>query len=377
MRRKRIGRLFAGTLVLAVVLAGCSTAEDVAEAPAEAPAEEAPADGPWEPEFVDGVLQPTPDGFPSQPLTIMVIDEAGSDDGIYARQVQAIARELSPVEVNVVDRPDLGGYGTWEALSVIAEQPGGPEGHTSVVTTIPGATTDLLTTPVAEEFGVSIESLNFVLVTESVPWLILGRTDAPWGDSMEDLVAYAQENPGTVKYISRGPGAGLNLAFQEYMQVLGFDVETIVGGSLEEINIAVGAGAGDVAVNVAGVSLPFIEDGRLNVLSCTGPIDPCGGPFENPPNNMQSLTGAALDPWGSNRGLVVPDTTPAQNKAWLEALIREVISRQEFIDQRSQVPGLTMVAFNQEEALALQRTAYDIGLRVLGDADLLDPTLTD
>jgi tripartite-type tricarboxylate transporter receptor subunit TctC len=363
-------------MVLAVFAAGCAGSEEPAAQTPPAPTEE-PADGPYVPEFVDGVLQPTPGGFPSQPVTIMVVDEAGSDDGIYARQVQAIARGLSPVDVTVVDRPDLGGYGTWEALSVIKGQSGGPEGHIMVVTTIPGATSDLLSTPVAEEFGVTIESLNFVLVTESVPWLILGRADAPWGDSIEELVAFAKANPGTVKYISRGPGAGLNLAFQEYMQVLGFDVETIIGGSLEEINIAIGAGAGDIAVNVAGVSLPFIEDGRVKLLSCTGPIDPCGGPFQNPPRNMQSLTGAALDPWGSNRGLVVPDTTPAENKLWLEALIREVISQQEFIDQRQRIPGLTLVAFQQEEAIALQKTAYDIGLRVLGAAGLLDPTVVD
>ena len=360
-------------MVLAVLAASCSGNEEPA---AEAPA--APTEGaPYVPEFVDGVLQPTPSGFPSQDLTIMVVDEAGSDDGIYARQVQAIARELSGVNVNVVDRPDLGGYGTWEALSVIKGQTGGPEGHVMVVTTIPGATVDLLSTPVAEEFGVSIDSLNFVLLTEAVPWLIVGRTDAPWGDSIEELVTYAKANPGTVRYLSRGPGAGLNVAFQEYMQTLGFDVTTIIGGSLSEINIAIGAGQADIAVNVAGVSLPFVEDGRLKVLSCTGPIDPCGGPFNNPPRSMQSLTGAETDPWGSNRGLVVPDTTPAENKLWLETLIREVISRQEFIDQRSKVPGLTMVAYSHEQTLELQRAAYDIGKRVLGSAGLLDPTVVD
>jgi hypothetical protein len=32
----------------------------------------------WTPQFVDGKLQPLPDGFPNQAISLVVLDEAGS-----------------------------------------------------------------------------------------------------------------------------------------------------------------------------------------------------------------------------------------------------------------------------------------------------------
>ena len=36
-------------------------------------------------EFVKGVLQPLADGFPNKAITLIVVDDPGSRDGIYAR----------------------------------------------------------------------------------------------------------------------------------------------------------------------------------------------------------------------------------------------------------------------------------------------------
>ena len=54
-------------------------------------------------EFVKGVLQPLADGFPNKPITIIVVDEPGSRDGIYARTMQEACRGISPVDILVSD----------------------------------------------------------------------------------------------------------------------------------------------------------------------------------------------------------------------------------------------------------------------------------
>ena len=92
----------------------------------------------------DGKLQPLKDGFPKSPLSIVVVDEAGSDDGIYARQVADAASKIAPVDIKVLDRPEFGStYGAWEALDWIADQRGGDEGYMMAVVTLPGSTIDL------------------------------------------------------------------------------------------------------------------------------------------------------------------------------------------------------------------------------------------
>lgn len=325
-------------------------------------------------EFVDGVLQPLASGFPNQPLTILVIDEAGSDDGLYARALQEAMSELSPVDIRVLDRPDFGTYGIWEALEFINGEPGGSEGHIMPVVTVPGSTIDLIGTPVVEELGVTMEDLNHVLITELVPYLLTTPADAPWGNSMEAFVEYAKANPGEVRYISRGPGAGPDIAFQYYRIAGDFEVNTSVGGSHSEILTAIGAGQGDVAVSLPGAAVPFIEDERVLVLGCTLETDPCVGPWGEAPS-ASSVVGAEPDQWGSNRGLVISPDAPDENREWLETLLLEAVADEDFQESRLAVPGLTLTTLDNEEALEVQREGYDAAYAILEELGRIDPTV--
>src|SRR5690606_24630149 len=128
---------------------------------------------------------------------------------------------LSPVRVNVMDRPDFGTYGTWENVKFIEEEPGGSDGYFMGLFTIPGSTTDLLQTQVIEDLGVGLQSTNPVGMFEFQPYVLVSRKGAPWGSGFEDLIAYAQENPGEIRYISRGPGAAQDIALEGYGNAAG------------------------------------------------------------------------------------------------------------------------------------------------------------
>jgi tripartite-type tricarboxylate transporter receptor subunit TctC len=353
---------------VALVIAGC------AGGPANSPGGNgtgATGSGEWTPQFDKGVLQPLPDGFPRQPLTIAVQGQAGSDDGIYARQFQQAARAISPVPLRVVDRPDLGTQ--WDLLRWVGEQPGGTDGRILQVATVPGATIDLLTSPIAAEWGMSVESLDFLQLTEHVPWVMIGRTNAPWGNSVEQMVAWAKANPGKLKFVARGPDSGTTLAFHDFAKQLGFEFDETIGGSAEEIAVIIGAGKGDVAMTLPGVSAPFVQDGRVVLMSCTGTANPCNGAAERVPN-MASVTGTA-DPWGANRGLVVNENVPPQHREWLATLVREVTKAQEFRDARARLTGLTMTEGDKEDAVRIQQRAYDVAKVILKDLGVLHPTV--
>ena len=325
----------------------------------------------------DGKLQPLKNGFPKTPLSIVVVDEAGSDDGIYARQVAEAASKIAPVDIKVVDRPEFGStYGAWEALDWIADQRGGDEGYMMAVVTLPGSTIDLLATPVANDLGVNMESLNTIALTESVPYVVVSRVGAPWGDSFEEMLAYAKANPGQVKYISRGPGAGPDLAMNNYADIAGVEFNTSVGGSHSEINTALGAGAGDIAVTLPGAASPFVQDGKVVLLTCTGNENPCAANWGKEQPNAASLLGIENDPWGSTRGLVAAQGIPESHRLWLEALVDKATQSEEFVKARTSIPGVGMAHLNKEQALELQKAAYGTAYDILERLGGLAPGVT-
>lgn len=319
------------------------------------------------PEFVDGVLQPLNDGFPNSPLTIVVADSAGSDDGMYARQIQNAAASLSPVEIRVVDRPDFGVYGSWEGIRWMADQRGGTDGLFLEVVTIPGSTFDLITTPVTAELGVTVDSMNVVGITENVPYTVFTRADAPWGNDLAEMMTWAEDNPGELRYVSIGQGSGPDMAMTLYLNHVGVEVNTSVGGDLVESITAVAAGSGDVGVTLPGQIPPFLDSGRIEVVSCSGNISPCVGPWPEV-DNAASILGIENDPFTTNRGLAVPEEVPDEHREWLEALLKAVADDEEFVAAREAVtPGIAHVWVGHDEADELMRDGIEIG------RDLLEP----
>jgi tripartite-type tricarboxylate transporter receptor subunit TctC len=374
----RLGRRLATFGVAVAMLSACGGAGTASTEPEGSTAASAGSSGDaaaWEPEFVDGVLQPLPDGFPSEPLTLLVVDEAGSQDGIYARHMQSALEDISPVRVNVVDRPDFGTYGSYEALVWMQEQPGGDEGYISAVLVDPGTTMDLLNTPVGEELGVDITSLNRVILTEQVPYAFYTRKDAPWGDSMEEFVAYAQEHPGELTFVGRGPGSGVDIGMADYLDRLGIEVETVVGGSFEEIAAAVAAGEGDFSMAGTQVVAQFYEDDQVEVLAVTGDAE-ATEPWTGVPR-VQDITGQEEDPWGRNVGFYTTPETPDLHRDWLFELMKAATESEGFIADRTAIPGLKVVAVPHDEFEALAQSAYDIAYPLLEEQGLLDPSVQE
>lgn len=74
-------------------------------------------------EWKDGVLQPLADGFPNQPITLINVDDAGTNSGIYVRALQEAIKDMSPVEIRISDEPRAAG-----GTIIIGKQRNGPTG---------------------------------------------------------------------------------------------------------------------------------------------------------------------------------------------------------------------------------------------------------
>jgi tripartite-type tricarboxylate transporter receptor subunit TctC len=334
---------------------GTGSTADAAASASAGPADPSEAAG-GAPEFVDGVLQPLPDGFPDHEITIVVVDEPGSSDGVYARHLQTALREISPVPIEVLDRGDVGTYPTWEAMLWTADQPGGNEGYFPVIYVLPGSVIDFHTAPIENELGVTLDDLNMIITTEVTPYVVTSRKDAPWGDSFEAMVEYAKENPGEVKYLSRSPGSGGYTALARYQELLGITFDERVGGSHDEIQAAIGAGEADIGITQVENAMTHWEADRIELLMVTGD-ERAPEPWAHVPSAADM--GMPGEPWAQNRGLAVTKETSDEHRDWLFALFQAATEDPEFQENRLSLPGNSLVVLDHDETRALAERALE------------------
>ena len=370
MKIKRLlGITFAGALAASCTSGASPTPAAPTGGPTTGPATAGPTEAAWVPVFEGGVLQPLPDGFPNETLTILNADEPGAPDGIYARHLQEALKDVSPVDVEVIDREDFPTYGTWEALQWIAEQPGGKDGYMSVIGTVVGGSQDLLLTPVTDDLGVSLADYNFVIVTEYAPHVLIQKKNPPWGSTnLQDMVAYAKAHPGEIKYISPGPGSGRTVSWLAYASALG-DIKLdyiVIDGNSKQL-ATVGSGEGDLALLTADVTLGGFQEGRVDVLMVTGQ-NPAPDPWPTVPIGNTIIPN---DPFGVNRALAVPKDVSDLHRQWLYELYKAASQDAGFIAARTAIPGVTMIALTHDEARAMAENGLRVSEPVLDELGLL------
>jgi tripartite-type tricarboxylate transporter receptor subunit TctC len=334
----RVLRVFTLVFIVVLVGAGCSSKDASTDATSGAGAPPV-AVGDWKPEYVDGVLQPLPDGFPNQPITFVVADLPGSSDGVYARHMQAAVRDVSPVSVEVFDRGDQGSYPTWEAVQWTLDQKGGDQGYYPMIYVVPGLTIDTLTVDLKSELGMSLDDLHFIDATETTPFVMTSRVGAPWGKSFAELVKYMKAG-NNVTYISRSPGSTGYIAMERLQKLNGIKFDQRVGGSHDENQAALGAGEIDVSMTQVTNALTHYQAGAIEILLVTG-NDRVGEPWQDVPSFADA--GMADEPWTQNRGWLVPAKVPDLHSAWLAELFRAGTANKEFQAARMTLPGMILM----------------------------------
>jgi tripartite-type tricarboxylate transporter receptor subunit TctC len=313
--------------------------------------------------WVDGKLQPLSDGFPNEPLSILVIDDPGTTDSIFVTSVVKATEGLSPVPIKIDHRPDFSTYSSWEAQSWLVKQ-GQPadDGYMMILYTAPGNIADVIVNDLKTEIGIDMTDINYVNQMEQLPYMLHQRADVPWGDTLDDMLKYAKENPNTIRYISGGPGAGQDGAMQWYMANLGFTTKEIIGGNSNERALAVASGDGDITVSAPDSIIPHFEGGKVEVLMIAGE-PPAPAPWENVPTSSER--GLKDDPWGTMRGFQVTNAVPEDHRLWLEELFRKASENEEFLASRTKIPGARHKYLGGAETKEYAQRAYDAAEPIL------------
>lgn len=345
----------------AVLVAGC-TAEDGGDGGTGDVSNEG-----WTPEYVDGVLQPLPDGFPSEPLVLVNPDEPGHDDGLYARAMQSALEGISPVPIEVQDQ-SYPSFGTWAGIQYMQNQPGGTEGYYAQVAAFVGSALDLLTEPIEDEFGMALDDINPVIATELTPFVMVVRADAPW-QSYQDVVAAAKAAPGELRYMAAS-GSQLDIAMQRLMSEGGWTAEAVPNASSGDAATAVAAGEGDFTMLTPSVARNHQEAGTVRVVLVISSN-------EQPPAGYEdAVTTASIglpdEPWGSQRGFMVAPETPQAHKDWLFELFRAGAEQPEMQERVDKLPGSELVTLTPDEIRTMMEDGLAFSEPIIRDLGLLN-----
>lgn len=314
------------------------------------------------PAMAQEMMAPTASGFPNQPIVLMVIDSPGSADSVYASQIAEAASKISPHPVVVEHREDFTNFGTWEGIAWIKDQGEiASEGYITYVLTIPDAMVDMAAIDIEDMTGMTTDDLNTVIATERVPFFLIQRSDAPWGDTLDEFVAYATENPGTIRHITGGAGGGMDAAMRFWLGNLGVTVTDVIGGNPGERALAVASGEGDITAAPPDVLSPHYDAGRVELLLGAG-ADPFPAPWDAVvPSGSRFDT---ADPFSQTRTIATSPDVSDENRDWLYALFSAAAQDPAYVAQRSSVTALQLVDLDPQEAKDLAMYGLDVSVNM-------------
>jgi tripartite-type tricarboxylate transporter receptor subunit TctC len=256
--------------------------------------------------------------YPNRPVKVIVPTPAGGPVDVMARlTAQSLSARLGHSLV-VDNRPGAGNtIGSKEAAQA------DPDGYTLLYSSASG----LVLAPMLQKnagydpitsydpIALVAASSNILVIHPSVP-----------ANSVQDLVAFAKANPGTVNFSSGGIGVLPHLIGEMFKARAGIDVVHVpYRGGGPSINDVV---AGQVQFTFEGTSvlLPLIAAGKLKALAVTSPRRIRELP--DVPTMIESgYPGFSLTSW---TGLLAPARTPSEVIAKLNAEINEVLKSPDF-----------------------------------------------
>jgi tripartite-type tricarboxylate transporter receptor subunit TctC len=310
----------------------------------------------WEPEFVDGVLQPLPDGFPNQPITLINVDDAGTNTGLYVRAIQQAIQDggLSPVDIRISDEPRAQG-GSLHTLAEVADsREGGMDGYQLVSVSVAGTSTDFHVEPVTNETGLTMEDVNFFVSTDQTPYIMISRLDAPWGEDFDAFIEYARANGDQVRHLTR-VGNFNSIAGEWMLAAFGIDPVDVPVTDRDQALAAVGAGEGDITFTQPLYALQ--GEGRVITLWVSG--------FDVPEEfagagslNDHAEYGVEQLVLGTINGFILPTGVDEDHVAWLHALIAAAAEQESYMQREETTPGLVVRVLSSEQTNELAMQAY-------------------
>lgn len=205
-------------------------------------------------------------GFPSESITMVVSLPAGSAPDAAFRKLASIAEKQIGQSIVIVNKP--GGAGTVGLADVATAK---PDGHT-----IGGSGSGALTLQpkLTQTAYQGPADFTHLVQIYQAPMVLFTRTDSGLGN-VEDLVARARANPGTVRIGIAGEHDVLDIEGNLLARAAGVQMPTVPMGAGKQV---LGVLNNTVEVGIAQPLLvkPHVDSGALRILGVFGESVPAG-----------------------------------------------------------------------------------------------------
>ncbi len=200
--------------------------------------------------------------FPSKPIRIVASTTAGSQPDALARMIGQKMSESWGQAVVIDNRPGGGGI-----LAATPVARAAPDGHT-LLYALPNFVISVALQP-----SVPYDPFkDFVSISQiGISTNILVASPALGVKSVNDLIALARAQPGKLIFASSATGSASHLTGARFNFSAGIKVVHVAFKGGPDATIEVLAGRSHYHVGTMGVTLPFINEGKLVALAVTSP----------------------------------------------------------------------------------------------------------
>ncbi len=283
------------------------------------------------------------DGYPEKNIAYQITFNPGGGSDIRARQQQPMLEEDLGVKVPIQYKPGGGGSLGWAEL--VKQK---PDGYFMSGINIP----HIILQPLARDnAGYETDQIEPVLLFQQIPFGITVMEDSPF-QTLDDLLAYAKENPGAVTIGGSGTWDATHIAHLQFEKMAGvkFTYVPHKGGKPKQTSLL----GGHTMASWFGVSewLPYGDKVRNLAVATEEPVE------TNP--DLPTFKSLGYELYSSvYHGVGVPSGTPADVVEKLQGSFMKIANDPE-VRARKLKDGILPIAMSGEDAKALIANRKDI-----------------
>ncbi len=250
--------------------------------------------------------------YPSRPMRLVIPWSPGGITDVISRTVGAVMTESMGQQVVPDNRPGAAG-----TLGVSIAAQANPDGYTLLMTDVPShAISASLYKKLTYNPAKDIEPI--ALPSRSPTVLVVYPKMGV--NSIQQLIDYAKQNPGKLRFASSGPGSITHLTSERFKSETGIKALHIPYKGGSPGTAAVVSGESQAYFSCISAAIPHIKAGRLTFLGITLPKRSPLWP--DVPAVAESLPGFVM---GCNTGFFAPAGTPKNITARLHSEVMKAV----------------------------------------------------
>jgi tripartite-type tricarboxylate transporter receptor subunit TctC len=286
--------------------------------------------------------------FPTRPVKLMVAAAAGSSPDAIGRMLSNKLTAVWNQPVVVENAPGVGGI---IGVERAARQPA--DGYTLVISTIAAMAVG---PSVMDKMPYDpVKDFEHITLLMTLPNLLVVHPAVP-ATNLQELIAYAKQNPGKLRYGHPGVGTTPHLSAELLNQMAGLKLQGIPYRSSAQMTTDLLAGHYEVLFHNSSVVLPHARGGAARILGITSAERAAALPDIPTVAEAGNLPGFSVNAWW---GLHAPAGTPADVVAKVHADVAAALSEPDvkswIKDQGGTVGGGTPQALRAFQAAETQK----------------------